>query len=59
MSPKRTRLSRSVDLSKETLQTTTEGLMTYSTLTQGDAALREEQERAREKELPTESQQLL
>ena len=59
LSRKRTPLRRSADLSKETLQTTTVGLMTYSTLTQGDAALREEQERAREKELPTESQQLL
>ena len=33
--------------------------MTYSNLTQGEAAPREGQERAREKELPTESQQIL
>ena len=36
-----------------------EGLVTHSTLTQGKAAPREGQERAREKGLPTESQQLL
>ena len=59
LSRKRTPLRRSADLSKETLQTTTVGLMTYSNLTQGEAAPREGQERAREKELPTESQQIL
>ena len=36
-----------------------EGLITYSTLTQWKAAPREGQERAREKVLPTESQQIL
>lgn len=41
LSPKRTPIRRSADLSKETLQTTTEGLVTYSTLTQGKAAPRE------------------
>ena len=59
MSPKRTPIRRSADLSKETLQTPTEGYVTCSTLTQGKAAPREGQERAREKGLPTESQQLL
>ena len=59
LSPKRTPIRRSADLSKETLQTTTEGLVTYSTLTQGKAVPREGQERAREKVLPTESQQIL
>ena len=59
LSRKRTPLRRSVDLSKETLQTKTVGLMTYSTITQGEAAPREGQERAQEKELPTESQQIL
>ena len=59
LSRKGTPLRNSEDLSKETLQTTTEGLMTYSTLTQGGAPPREGQERAWEKELPKESQQLL
>ena len=58
LSPKRTPIWRSAYLSKETLQTTTR-LVTYSTLTQGKAVPREGQERAREKVLPTESQQIL
>ena len=41
LSPKRTPIRRSADLSKETLQTTTEGLVTYSTLTQWKVASRE------------------
>ena len=41
LSPKRTPIWRSADLPKETLQTTTEGVVTYSTLTQGKAAPRE------------------
>ena len=41
LSPKTTPIRRSADLSKETLQTTTEGLVTYSTLTQGKTAPRE------------------
>ena len=40
LSPKRTPIRRSADLPKETLQTTTEGLVIYSTLTQGKAAPR-------------------